>query len=69
MKKIFKLSVLILMLAVMTVSMCACSDSGSKTCPSCGKKVSYLKTAKDWADATHTWCTDCWDDYWDIMGR
>ncbi len=43
------------------------SGDGGKICPSCGDNVNRLITKKDWADATHSWCSDCWDDYQDII--
>ena len=49
------------------------SGSGSNsnsmvTCPSCGNKVSSLKTQKDAAGERRTWCSSCWSRYNSIMG-
>ena len=42
--------------------------NGTVTCPSCGKQVSKLYTRQDAAGVYRTWCSDCWQDYDDIMG-
>ena len=41
----------------------------NKVCGSCEKYVDHLITKDDAAGESRTWCTDCWEEYDDIMGR
>ena len=45
------------------------SNSGGVVCPSCGKRVSGLKTKQDAAGVSRSWCSSCWSDYNSIMGN
>ena len=38
-------------------------------CGSCEKYVDKLITKEDAAGESRTWCSDCWEEYDDIMGR
>jgi len=55
-----------IMILVVALALCACG--GGKTCPSCGRSVDSLQTKQDWAGDTHSWCSKCWSEYWDIIG-
>lgn len=41
----------------------------NKVCGSCEKYVKELITKEDAAGESRTWCSDCWDNYDDMMGR
>lgn len=38
-------------------------------CGSCEKYVDEVITKKDVAGENRTWCSDCWEEYDDLMGR
>lgn len=46
------------------------SGGGKKVvCGSCEKYVKEVITKKDAAGENRTWCSDCWEEYDDLMGR
>lgn len=46
------------------------SAGGKKViCGSCEKYVDEVITKKDVAGESRTWCSDCWENYDDMMGR
>lgn len=40
----------------------------SQICSSCGRYVDELITKEDKAGESRSWCTDCWDEYEQLMG-
>lgn len=54
---------------VVTVVPSGNSFGSKEICPSCEKYVKELITKEDAAGENRTWCSDCWEEYDDIMGR
>jgi len=62
--KLRKHIVLVVTVIITAILLAGC---GGSTCPSCGKSGRSLQTKKDWAGTTHSWCSECWGEYWDII--